>query len=128
MPRCLDDGQDEHVAQCNTGSVSPPYPADDRLTFMLPLVALLVEPLFAYRLKRREEVIHTLLARIRFFSSALDNRSDFSSIHHFPEWIEDTSNQILKLDPSNRYALHMRTRLREFRARAIEIIATRHPV
>ena len=95
---------------------------------MLPILALLVEPLIARRLQRRENAVHELLARIRFFSSALDDRLDFSGVHHFPKWIEDASNQVLNLDPSNSYATRIKGRIPEFRARAAEIVAMRRPV
>ena len=98
------------------------------MTAMLQLVAHLVEPIFAYRLKRRSEAVRKLLARIRFLSTALDERRDFSGVHHFPDWIDNASNQVSKLEPSNRDAICIRDRLPEFRARAAEIVARRRPV
>jgi hypothetical protein len=93
---------------------------------MLPLLALLVEPYFARIRKRRKNAVNKSLSRMRFFSSALDARLDFSSVHHFPGWIEDATNRVLRLDPSNCDAIKSKQRMPEFLARATEIRAMRH--
>lgn len=92
---------------------------------MLSVISLFVNPLIAHRKRLREQAIDKLHARIQFLSNALDSRMDFSGTHRFPQWIDDASNKILNLDPSSHYAISIRTRLLEFRARAAEIIAMR---
>lgn len=95
---------------------------------MLSILAFFVEPFATLKRKRREQIIQKQLSRIRFYSSALDSRLDFSGIHHFPDWIEAALIQVLNLDPSNPYATHIKNRLPEYRARATEIVAMRSHV